>query len=58
MGADSLGHLSLDALRTCAAALKHGFCDACFSDQYPVAIEDDAVPPQLSLFRSVGDDDA
>jgi amidophosphoribosyltransferase len=58
MGADSLGHLSLEALRACGTALKHGFCDACFSDVYPVAVEDEAEPPQLSLFRSVGDEDA
>jgi amidophosphoribosyltransferase len=58
MGAESLGHLSLDALRACGSTLKHGFCDACFSDQYPVAVEDEAEPPQLSLFRSVGDEDA
>jgi amidophosphoribosyltransferase len=57
MGADSLGHLSLESLRKCSAVLKHGFCDACFSDQYPVAVEDEAVPPQLSLFRTVGEDD-
>jgi amidophosphoribosyltransferase len=58
MGADSLGHLSLEALRSCATVLKHGYCDACFSDQYPVAVEDEAAPPQLSLFRTVGEDDA
>jgi amidophosphoribosyltransferase len=57
MGADSLGHLSLESLRKCSSVLKHGFCDACFSDQYPVAVEDEAVPPQLSLFRTVGEDD-
>jgi len=58
MGADSLAYLSLDSLRRCGGALKHGFCDACFSDQYPVALEDAATSPQLSLFRSVEDDDA
>jgi amidophosphoribosyltransferase len=58
MKADSLGYLSLEALRHCGKALKHGFCDACFSDEYPVAIEDDSAAPQLSLFHSVGEDDA
>ena len=58
MGADSLAYLSLDSLRTVSASLKHGFCDACFSDQYPVAVEDGATSPQLSLFRSVEDDEA
>ena len=36
IGADSLGYLSLEGLRRCGARLKHGFCDACFSDEYPV----------------------
>jgi amidophosphoribosyltransferase len=58
MRADSLGYLSLEALRHCGKALKHGFCDACFSDEYPVAVEDDTAQPQLSLFRSVGEGDA
>jgi amidophosphoribosyltransferase len=58
MSADSLGYLSLESLRECGKALKHGFCDACFSDEYPVPIDTDDAPPQLSLFRSVGDDDA
>ena len=47
-----------DSLRTVSASLKHGFCDACFSDQYPVAVEDGAASPQLTLFRSVEDDEA
>lgn len=56
MGAESLGYLSLEGLRRCGAALKHGFCDGCFSDEYPVEVGDDAPPPQLSLFRNVEDD--
>jgi len=36
--------------------LKHGFCDACFSDEYPVEPSDEGPPPQLSLFRPVDDD--
>ncbi len=57
LGADSLGYLSLDGLRGCGRALKHGFCDACFSDDYPVATTEEGPPPQLSLFRSVGSED-
>jgi amidophosphoribosyltransferase len=57
MGADSLGYLSLDGLRGCGERLKHGFCDACFSDDYPVANSEEGSPPQLSLFRAVGSDD-
>ena len=53
IGAESLGYLSLEGLRRASAALKHGFCDACFSDEYPVAVDDDEAPPQLSLFREV-----
>jgi amidophosphoribosyltransferase len=51
MDADSLGYLSLGGLRHSAASLKRGFCDACFSDEYPVPVETAADPPQLSLFR-------
>ncbi len=56
IGADSLRYLSLAGLRKSAEALKGGFCDACFSNEYPVSIESDDGPPQLSLFRSVEDD--
>jgi amidophosphoribosyltransferase len=54
MGADSLGYLSIEGLRKVGAAqVKHGFCDACFSNEYPVPIDDENGAPQLSLFRSV-----
>ena len=56
IGADSLGYLSLAGLRATARRLKRGFCDACFSNEYPVPIEDAQVPPQLSLFHSVVDE--
>ena len=50
-----LGYLSLEGLRGAAARrLKHGFCDACFSDEYPVEPAEEGPPPQLSLFRPVG----
>jgi amidophosphoribosyltransferase len=57
IGADSLGYLTVGALRKVAASLKHGFCDACFSDEYPVPVEDAESAPQLSLFREVDRDD-
>jgi len=57
LGVDSLGYLSLEGLRVAARELKHGICDACFSDEYPVPIEADDATPQLSLFRPVGEDD-
>ncbi len=56
IGADSLGYLSLDGLRRVGAQLKSGFCDACFSDEYPVPISDEEVAPQLSLFHTVDEE--
>ena len=54
IGADSLGYLSLEGLRRASASLKHGFCDACFSGEYPVPIDEEEEPtPQLSLFHEV-----
>ncbi len=57
MGADSLGYMTLEGLRKSAESLKHGFCDACFSDEYPVPVESQESSPQLSLFREVSEDD-
>jgi amidophosphoribosyltransferase len=57
MGANSLGYLTLEGLRRCGTRLKHGFCDACFSDQYPIAPVEEGPPPQLSLFRPVDPED-
>jgi amidophosphoribosyltransferase len=57
LGVESLGYLSLEGLRAASRALKHGICDACFSDAYPVPIESDEATPQLSLFRPVGEDE-
>ena len=56
IGADTLGYLGLESLRRAAAQLKHGHCDACFSDDYPVPVHEDGSAPQLSLFRSIGED--
>ena len=56
IGADTLGYLGLDALRRAGAQLKHGHCDACFSDDYPVPVSEGGSAPQLSLFRSVDED--
>jgi amidophosphoribosyltransferase len=58
IGADSLGYLSLPALRGVARDLKRGFCDACFSNEYPVPVESDETEPQLSLFQPVADEEA
>jgi amidophosphoribosyltransferase len=56
IGADSLGYLSLEGLRKCAEPLKIGTCDACFSNQYPVPVEETQAVPQLSLFLDVSED--
>jgi amidophosphoribosyltransferase len=53
MSADSLGYLSLEGLRGLGRGLKHGTCDACFSDEYPIATDAPEKAPQLSLFREV-----
>ncbi len=57
MGADSLGYLSLEGLTRATRSLKQGFCDACFSDRYPVPWESSEGSPQLSLFRDIEKDD-
>ena len=52
IGADSLAYLSLDALRRIEASMKHGFCDACFSGEYPILVEEtNAADSQLALFE-------
>ena len=57
IGADSLGYLSLEGLRELSRTqLKRGFCDACFSLEYPVPIQEDDMAPQLSLFRALEDE--
>ena len=53
MGGDSLGYLSLEGLRHATAPIKRGFCDACFSGEYPVAVDEGEMSPQLSLFLDV-----
>ena len=58
IGADSLGYLSIEGLLlTAAKELKRGICDACFSDEYPVEVDASAAVPQLTLFRSVKEDE-
>ncbi len=42
VGADSLGFLSLEALRNIARGCKLGFCDACFTGKYPMEVPDQA----------------
>jgi amidophosphoribosyltransferase len=53
IGADSLGYLSLGVLREVGKLTKRGFCDACFSNEYPVPVDSEEIAPQLSLFQTV-----
>ena len=38
LNVDSLAYVNLDRLKTATGAAGAGFCDACFSGQYPVAV--------------------
>jgi amidophosphoribosyltransferase len=68
IGADSLSYLSLDALREVERSMKRGFCDACFSGEYPIQVEEAHGRFQPTLFdlqeaaesrkRTRGDDSA
>lgn len=40
IGADSIGFLSVDALKHIIPNAKCGYCDGCFTGKYPVEIED------------------
>lgn len=42
-GADTLGFLSLDALKNIARGCKLGFCDACFTGKYPMEVPKQAM---------------
>ncbi|MGE4484403.1 MAG: amidophosphoribosyltransferase [Oscillospiraceae bacterium] len=43
IGADSIGFLSIENLHKIAPECKCGFCDGCFTEKYPVDIEDGLV---------------
>ncbi len=50
--ADSLAYLSLGALRRVEASMKHGFCDACFSGDYVIPVDEvGTADAQLPLFE-------
>jgi amidophosphoribosyltransferase len=40
IGADSLGFLSVDSLHKIAPECGCGFCDGCFTEHYPVPVEE------------------
>lgn len=43
IGVDSLGFLSLEAVRKIAVGCRLGFCDACFSGNYPMEVPDQTI---------------
>jgi amidophosphoribosyltransferase len=51
--ADSLAYLSRDGMYTYFKGEEQGFCDACFSGNYPVHFEDEGHTRQLHLFEAV-----
>ncbi|HZP46754.1 MAG TPA: amidophosphoribosyltransferase [Candidatus Binataceae bacterium] len=48
--ADSLGYLSLEGLYSFTEGSHEGFCDACFTGEYPLEIPRERPSPQLRLF--------
>ncbi|HEX9235068.1 MAG TPA: amidophosphoribosyltransferase, partial [Actinomycetota bacterium] len=50
VGADSLAHLSLDALVEATEARKGSFCRACFDGEYPVPVGEEE-PTKFALER-------
>jgi len=53
LGADSLAYLSFEGLYAFNGGRRNGFCDACFTGEYPVALEDEARSRQLHLFEAL-----
>jgi amidophosphoribosyltransferase len=51
--ADSLAYLSRDGMYVHFDGQKEGFCDACFSGNYPVHFEDEGHTRQLQLFDAM-----
>jgi amidophosphoribosyltransferase len=50
--ADSLSYLSWDGLYSFMGERRDGFCDACFTGNYPIEIPHDRSPHQLHLFEA------
>jgi amidophosphoribosyltransferase len=51
--ADTLAYLSRDGMYAYFGGQRKGFCDACFSGDYPVHFEDEGHTRQLHLFDAV-----
>ena len=52
LGADSLAYLSIPGMYGFVGGEGNGFCDACFTGNYPVALSDDTRVRQLHLFEA------
>jgi amidophosphoribosyltransferase len=50
--ADTLGYLSREGLYSFVGGKREGFCDACFTGEYPVAIPQERAVNQLHLFEA------
>ncbi|HUX19459.1 MAG TPA: amidophosphoribosyltransferase [Acidithiobacillus sp.] len=53
IGADSLGYISLEALYEAVGGRGQGFCDACFSDDYPLPTPEGHGSRQLHLIEEL-----
>jgi amidophosphoribosyltransferase len=51
LGADSLGYLSIDGLRVAQGAERGGFCEACFTGDYPLSPRKRTDDAQIPLFE-------
>jgi amidophosphoribosyltransferase len=54
VGADTLAYLSQEGMYSVFSGHRQGFCDACFSGNYPVHFEDEGHTRQLHLFEALG----
>jgi len=50
--ADSLAYLSREGMYSFLGGQSQGFCDACFSANYPIHFEDEGHTRQLHLFEA------
>ena len=54
IGADSLGYLSLKGLREAVGNRAGGYCQACFSGDYPVAVTEGSGKMAFEPGREMG----
>ena len=48
--ADTLGYLSVEGMHQAVGTNRTGFCDACFTGNYPITFEDNGTRRQMHLF--------